>query len=564
MFKIQDRDFCQPLMTEIKNAWGQLSEKPKVLMNFQDFMSFFTSGNRLKYEKIYFDRRKSLLVSTFYALEDDSEDSIQQLEDIIYSILQEYSWALPAHIDSQQLNRNGISSCIDLFAAETAQALSEIAYQFQDKLSPVLMTLINDEIERRIIQPFESQVWAWEAKENNWSAVIASSIGMTLLRLDFSQTKRNKLLKRLEKSFHSFFRGYGEDGACVEGVGYWAYGFGYYIYFAETYLSVTGKRTYFDWPKLRAIAKFPFYTEVSNDCFIPFGDYNASALPTGLLAILVLRLGVATPKVEQVTPLDSDECYRFAPTFFNLKYSHAIEGTQEKETIHYFKDSQWLVARSRIKNTFFAARGGRNDESHNHNDLGHFIYGAHGIFFLADLGAGEYTKDYFDDCKRYQYFVNNSLSHSVPIINAQLQQAGPFQAELIDFTQTEAELRFSLELKSAYANNPELLSFERTFLLNLQTYQLIIEDKFKFSTESNHIIENFITRCKVIAETENKVLISEKKSSLRMKLPIKPDIKRVTYSNHQGKAEPASLIQNEFITNNELKVSYQIINYLEE
>lgn len=564
MFNIQDRDFCQPLMAEIKNSWRQVSEKPLLSMNFQDFMRFFRNGNRLKYENIYFDRRKALMVSAFYALEADSIKSIVQLEDLVYSILQEYTWALPAHLDSQQLNRSGISTCIDLFAAETAQALSEIAYQFQDKLSPVLIVLINDEIERRIIQPFESQVWEWETKENNWSAVIASCIGMTVLRLDYSQTKRNKLLKRLEKSFHSFFKGYGDDGACVEGVGYWAYGFGYYIYFAETYLLVTGKRTYFDWPKVAAIAKFPFYTEVSDGCFMPFGDYNASTLPTGLLAILVFRLGVTVPKVDSVTSLNSDECYRFAPMFFNLKYSHAIKSVQETEVIHYFKDSQWLVARNRTKNVFFAARGGRNDESHNHNDLGHFVYGAQGTFLLTDLGAGEYTKDYFDDCKRYQYFVNNSLSHSVPIINGQLQQAGLFQAELIHYVQTARELQFSLELKSAYANNPELLSFNRTFILDLRSYGLQVKDKFNFLTDENRIIENFVTQGKVIVETENQILISVKHSSLHMKLPIQPKIKRVTYSNHQGENEQAFLIQNEFTTNNELEVSYQMINYLEE
>ncbi|MDY4307971.1 hypothetical protein SNF32_14980 [Enterococcus mundtii] len=45
----------------------------------------------------------------------------------------------------------------------------------------------------------------------------------------------------------------------------------------------------------------------------------------------------------------------------------------------------------------FAAKGGRNDESHNHIDIGHFVFGTREDLFLTDLGAGEYTKDYFDE-----------------------------------------------------------------------------------------------------------------------------------------------------------------------
>ena len=63
-----------------------------------------------------------------------------------------------------------------------------------------------------------------------------------------------------------------------------------------------------------------------------------------------------------------------------------------------------------------AAKGGNNGESHNHNDVGSFLYLAGDEMLLTDLGAGEYTRDYFGE-KRYDILCNHSFGHSVPVID---------------------------------------------------------------------------------------------------------------------------------------------------
>ena len=55
---------------------------------------------------------------------------------------------------------------------------------------------------------------------------------------------------------------------------------------------------------------------------------------------------------------------------------------------------------------------GSNQESHNHLDVGHFVLGTTEELFLTDLGAGEYTKEYFDENTRYHYFPAAAISHS--------------------------------------------------------------------------------------------------------------------------------------------------------
>ncbi|MDR1567694.1 MAG: heparinase II/III family protein [Streptococcaceae bacterium] len=558
MIEHKNQLFIQPLMDEICVAWQEMNKKPLTHLRFQHFMTYFSTGNRLKHGEDYFARRKELLVAGLYAIEKGTPASIEKLEEVIFLILQEYTWALPAHLDENQLNSQEVIGCIDLFAAETAQALAEISYQLHDKLSPILLSFINYEIERRILKPFETKAWEWELKENNWSAVIAGCIGMVTLRMIDDVKRRTKILARLDTAFQSFLRGFGDDGACVEGVGYWIYGFGYYIYYAETLAEVTGDLTYFQLPKIKAIAEFPYYTEISANRFPPFSDYNQTSLPSGLLAIIKQRLQVLLPEVTAVSALDSDHCYRFASMIFNLKFSEPIKRQAENQTVHYFKDSQWLVVRDLKKEVFFAAHGGRNDESHNHNDLGHFVYGDFEQLALTDLGAGEYTKDYFNDDKRYQYFVNNARSHSLPIINGETQQAGAYQAEVIQFEQTASEVSLTFELKSAYPKNLELLSFQRSFSLNLSSYQLTIRDFFHFSTEENQVIENFITTQQVEIEAQKEAVFKGKKFTTRLSTPTTIEVISEDYVNHFGKNNVAYQIQNQFNIGQECELVYQI------
>lgn len=68
----------------------------------------------------------------------------------------------------------------------------------------------------------------------------------------------------------------------------------------------------------------------------------------------------------------------------------------EQSGMCILQDAQWCILRG-AKQTAVIAKGGNNGESHNHNDVGSFQYLADGEAFLDDLGAGEYTKDYFSE-----------------------------------------------------------------------------------------------------------------------------------------------------------------------
>ena len=56
-------------------------------LKYSDYKLFFTTGDRSKYEKPYFCRRRTLTVSALLALSyPENEDYIKRLNDIIYAI----------------------------------------------------------------------------------------------------------------------------------------------------------------------------------------------------------------------------------------------------------------------------------------------------------------------------------------------------------------------------------------------------------------------------------------------------------------------------------------------
>ena len=125
----------------------------------------------------------------------------------------------------------------------------------------------------------------------------------------------------------------------------------------------------------------------------------------------------------------------------------------------YFNSSQVYI--NKKKNYSFVAKGGNNAESHNHNDVGVFQIVKNGELVIADLGVGEYTKNYFGNKSeesggRYskEIFVCSSLSHSVPIVNGDTQKPGK---DYFAFVLECNENTFKLDIKNAYAQEIEKL-----------------------------------------------------------------------------------------------------------
>jgi len=498
--RLRTKSHLQHMLTQIEEEAERARATPAPALPLSLFRLFEETGDRSQYESAYFDRRRRLAALTLSILlpsparegsETRSHSSpagerpevkllpspngegpgVRSLSDLLWEICNEYTWALPAHlpvgINAVRANRLPPEQIVDLFAAETAAALAEVLSLLGDRLDPWLDLRIRQEVERRIFQPlFENSArFAWETEAMNWAAVCAGSAGIAALVLVDDRERLVRVIERVLRVMKVFLSGFPNDGGTPEGIVYWEYGFGFYLYFAEALREYTGGTIdLLDDDHVRRIAAFPNTVALGDNHFVNFSDANATVhLHAGLCARLAERTGTKMPPLP---PVDffTDHIFRWAHITRDIVWSRPPGKKRLANGRFYLPDLAWVIDKRTIngKTIAFAAKGGHNDEPHNHNDLGHFILHVGGESLLADIGAGRYTRQYFG-AERYASIHNGAQGHSVPIINGALQQAGKeYRAHLLHYVEKREKIDFTLDLSGAY-DQPALRSLHREF-----------------------------------------------------------------------------------------------------
>ncbi|WP_172251319.1 heparinase II/III family protein [Saccharibacillus deserti] len=489
--------YLERLLEEIRAEAEIGASQPLPALNFADFKTFRETGTRFEYERPYFHRRGRLLALAMALLIDEDDKYLEPLEQTIWEICGEYSWAVPAHLPySHRGARDSLPSdrIVDLFAAETGHALAEMLLLVGDRLHPWVSQRVRLEVERRVFEPTfgSGQPFFWFSAEHNWSAVCAGAVGMAALLLVEDRERLAGMQARIADAMESFLSGYGEDGCCLEGAGYWTYGFGYYVYWAEMLYDYTDREVdLLEDDKIRRIADYAGSTALSSMTCINYSDCSPSLLlHPGMLTRLRSRIGASVPALPRPPLFHDDRCYRWPHLVRNLLWTDedSAEGELRMGTID-FPDAGWIIDKRDTPSGLFAfsAKGGHNGEPHNHNDLGHFIVHIGGETLLTDLGPGMYTKDYFG-AGRYSYLHTSSRGHSVPVINGCGQQAGEeYAANVLRSVRDGDHLHFDLDLTGAYGPETELELFTRHFLWTCRegeaSAKLEVRDVFEFISD---------------------------------------------------------------------------------
>ncbi len=386
---------------------------------FSKFRLFQDVGDRNTYQKDFFRRQHRLFTCAVYSLiYPENEKVFELLQDTIFDICDMYAWALPAHMgDLNTINQMEL----DLDACTMGMALALIKRLLGDRLHPLIIKRIDTEIDRRIVEPFLSQRWHWEFRENNWTTVCAGSVGCTLMlnRPDVFELVKD----RLNHDMQTYIDAYGDDGVCTEGAGYWGYGFGYYVAYADMLRSFSnGQIDLLAGDKIKSIATFYQKMILDENVVVTYGDCGLGGKMTKD-AGLVYKFKSIFGDIYEFPP-KSTIVYGvhhfpfFLDTF--ICYNESYSGSDLSRNCEYFMANQgWYVKRT--PHYSFSCRGGSNGESHNHNDVGSFIF-AHGDNqVLCDIGGRPYTRQYFENEYRYTYLETSSRGHNVPIINGKYQ-----------------------------------------------------------------------------------------------------------------------------------------------
>jgi hypothetical protein len=523
--ELRDAPFLAEIRRCIAEERNRFLKRESPLLSWSLYKRFDTMGDRSAFETVYFERRRRLLILSLSVWLWERPEDIAALEDCIWAMCDEYSWCLPAHMGgtsllppatvidaaiSGEFGELGVSggaekggwiidnrTRLDLFACETGFALAECCAMLENLLASAVINRARSETLRRVIQSYRKHggLWNWEVMNNNWCAVTAGSIAGAAMYLIKDDMLLAGLLSKLLPVFDRYLRSFTDEGVSTEGLSYWTYGMSFYVSAADLLLLRTGGAVdLFKTSHFERIAAFQQYCYFPGGASLHFSDANdTDAFRLGLSCYLADHInGIKVPALPYHRALSNspaDPCGRFCAGLRDVLWTREhVPLTGEEPRSVRFPKAQWLLCTG-ADDTGFAAKGGNNDEPHNHNDVGSFIYYRKGHMILCDLGAGEYSKEYFRN-GRYDILCNSSLGHNVPIVDGKAQKAGgEYRARSCVFG---ADSEMLLDIAPAYGQSG-LAILERHFRFDVQTGVLSVRDTFVFSGAILPVIERLVS-----------------------------------------------------------------------
>ncbi len=481
---------------------------PAVTLPYHNFQQFDTIGDRNSYETPYYYNRGSLATLALVSWLDGGDANIHALEDAIWGICDEYTWCITAHLRGSALTRvQDEGHIIDLFAAETACALSEIIALLGDKLAPIVVKRARHLIKERVLDRFLAENFNWEHAKHNWAAVCGGSVGIAALYEAKDTETMAKIVCKVQGVLESYLSGFPEDGTSLEGISYWAYGFWFFTSYAEMLFRMTGgKLDLFDDEHVHQIALFQQKAYFSGYNFIKFADCTKGDTTRwwGLTSYLKSRYSeVQFLPRDYFTIYEGDSCYRWVSVLRDLVWSDdRYPANRTPGECYLLTGAQWLICNS-ANGMGMAAKAGNNADSHNHNDVGTVQLFKNGDEVLQDCGKGIYDGSYFGP-RRYEYFVASSRSHNVPVIDGNHQQPG---AERCAKNVEMGEWFIDMDMAAAY-DLPQLTSLHRRVEFD-PVGRVQLADEFVFDAPGHTVAERFTSRCVPTAEEGRIVFTGE-------------------------------------------------------
>ncbi len=377
------------------------------------------------------------------------------------------TWIHPNN-DRERDNFEGGTIFNDLASVHLAANLVTLRRLLGDRLSPGLSELIRQEVERRVLQPFEERIrsgrdlYWWFKVTHNWNSVclLCTLICALELREIADQAWYLGVVERLIKYSEE---GFPEDGFYTEGLSYWNYGFGHYIIGAELVRLVTaGEIDWLEQPLVRKMACFGERMEIQKAVYPTMADCQLGMAPFPWVANWLNNRILNTPdpariRVTEIDPFGRTH-HQMLPQALLVLFGMEDAQSAWKQSTHlevreWFPVEDVLISRpGEEADVHLAAtfKGGHNGVNHNHNDLGTFTVVVGDRQLVIDPGAEIYSIRTFSK-DRYLGGLLNSYGHPVPKVAGQLQAPGAeASAEVIRTLFSDLLDEVVLDLTRAY------------------------------------------------------------------------------------------------------------------
>lgn len=406
-------------------------QKPWPMLTAGMFASFIRTGSRRDCETPYFDRRRKLCSAVLHVCLTGEETLLPDVEDGLVLLCEESVWAISAHagLNKDHPFPDDQGRIVDLFAAQTGMILSFTCQLLESVLHPDLYDRVRREVERRILRPFMEKDDEWwmgfyRKDLNNWTPWILSNILMTANVWRWSGTE---LVSRACMMLDRWLACVPEDGGCDEGAGYWNMAGGAFLDCLMALESLCGVDLWQN-EKVRRMMAYPELVYLGRGWFANFADCDArpyisgerlqyAGIKTGNAALVRMGAEMWGSPLKELN--DTPHLSRVLMRILSKPAAVEAAAVQSKDV--YLPDLQVrLVEKDGI---IAAMKGGHNNESHNHNDVGSFLIMAKGDMQVVDAGNMVYTAKTFSD-RRYELWNCRASYHNVPIVDRYEQQPG--------------------------------------------------------------------------------------------------------------------------------------------
>ncbi len=175
------------------------------------------------------------------------------------------------------------------------------------------------------------------------------------------------------------------------------------------------------------------------------------------------------------------------------------ESSREKGRAQYMEsatlpDAHIFAARTEEgseKGFFIGLKGGHNDESHNHNDIGcPFVY-LNGEPVVIDPAAGAYTSKTFSS-ERYDIWTMQSEWHSLPTVKGHMQKDGRgYRSDSFEWGDDGKAAWASMDISKAYPEKAGIDSYERKIALDRTKGEVRINDNIRLVKPCKDLVFHF-------------------------------------------------------------------------
>ncbi|MEN7548266.1 heparinase II/III family protein [Rapidithrix thailandica] len=521
------------------------------------YIQFAQNGNRSNYQAVFSARRNKLKDLVLAEMMEGEGRFMTQIMTGVWLVCEETSWVIPAHLSLQKDGAtplpNYAEHIIDLTAAETGNTLAWIHYLLKeelDKLTPLISQRIEEEVQQRILIPgLERKDFWWMGYGgrfvNNWNPWIASNWLSCVLLMEKDPQRKVEALEKIAQCVDHFINYYPEDGGCDEGPAYWGHAGGSLLDCLTQFKDITdGKVNLFTEPLVRKIGQYIYKAYISSgNYFVNFADAPAKAKPypdlifqygksieDEMMMSFAAFLAQSQAHNGQYLP-HGNNMRRLLTALFQLNDLQQVPAKEPLSGSAWLPDTQVFTAREHAGSTkgfYVAAKGGHNNESHNHNDVGNFILYYDGKPVVIDVGVETYSKKTFSR-ERYSIWTMQSGYHSLPTINGVMQKNGnAYKARGVQFSESSKQIQFSLDIAKAYPEQAAVSTWKRSVQLK-KGKNVTVTEQYALKEIKGETFISLMTPCQVVIDSKGKILFTGE-STLRLVYDAKqiiPEVEKV-------------------------------------